>query len=149
MSLAQKSIESFAIMGSDAVSEYTGRGYISEVLEPIPDLRFVLAATAARADEVSERILDEKTVSIGTSYPRTANRCLKVRGTKFSLVDTNIVSGCVEAILYDDERSLDAIFELVQTGDSLEQNGLEIVRDAIEPVNLVKYQRLSQQMRIW
>ncbi len=68
-----------------------------------------------------------------TSYPETARRVLGFLG--LSIGSLEYVEGCVESEVA--ERDLVG-FELVQSGKSVRKNGLTILEDDLEQVNLMK-----------
>ncbi len=73
-------------------------------------------------------------IRLATSYPVCADRYLG-----YSLpITTEYVGGCVEAELLDRPDDFDGAFELIQSGDSVRQNGLEIVEDDIETIKLMR-----------
>lgn len=94
-------------------------------------LRFALIAR--KGSPVRDKLRADEPISIVTSYPRTANR----RIGEDRVADIQVVSGSVEAELVD-RPDIDAAFELVQSGDSVRQNGLWIVEDDIRYVFLNK-----------
>ncbi len=128
----------FALLGSDTIDEYQPLDISAETLEPVARLRFALAATAKNAGSVMKRIATGDRLRIGTSYPRTAATVLGRVGVTLSMDETTIVCGGVESLPWQTELGVDAIFELVQSGASLQQNGLVIVADSLQSVELLK-----------
>ncbi len=135
--LEYKQAGSFAIVGSDSVSEYAPKGDC-EPLEPVADLRFALIATSQRVRSVRSKARAGEPLRIGTSYPKTAGAVLASVGVNAVMDERTIVSGGVESLPWQPERGVDALFELVQSGESLRQNRLEIVADGLALVSLVK-----------
>jgi ATP phosphoribosyltransferase len=128
----QRNPSSIGYVGSDRMKEdgYTG---FSETIEPIVNtagqlLRFALIAQDPLT--VRAKMSGAEPLKLVTSYPLTAIR-LMGQNNKIGYV-----SGGIEAELRDDSNDYDAGFELVQSGDSVRQNKLEIVEDGIEFVTL-------------
>lgn len=122
---------SLGFVGSDRTKEDGYEGY-SESLGPVMNekqqaLRFALIAV--NADRIRSKLTNGDQLKIATSYPNVA-------ATMMPNTYTEYVVGCIEAELNDRWDTIDAGFELVQSGDSVRQNGLEIVEDDILPVNL-------------
>ncbi len=130
--------DAFALVGSDTFNEYQPQNIDAEVLEPIVGLRFALAATTENAGSIAKRIAVGDQLRIGTSYPRTAANVLGMAGVALSMDEMTIVSGGVESLPWQPELGVDAVFELVQSGVSLRQNGLVIVADDLQSVELLK-----------
>lgn len=122
-------------VGTDRIEEDGYRLY-SESRGPVSNdagqiLRFALIA---RSDSAARnKLRANEPLAIVTSYPRIAFRQLE--GTQLASLD--YVNGCIEAELID-RPDIDAAFELVQSGDSVRQNGLQIVEDDIQNVYLNK-----------
>lgn len=126
------------LVGSDAVGEVDLQGATTEKLEPVPGLRFALAVIAARAMTIESKIRAGEPMCIGTSYPQTALRVLGDVGVNAFVTERSLAKGGVEALPWQPELGVDAIVDLVQTGESLRQNGLVIIRDELETVDLLK-----------
>ena len=128
----QRDKSSVGYVGSDRINEdcYVGfREPIDMVVnEKGQPLRFALVATNALA--VRARLSKNEPLTVATSYPLTASRLLG------NMNSYTFVPGGVEGELRDREDEFDAGLELVQSGDSLRANGIEIVEDAIEYVTL-------------
>ena len=126
----QRNTASIGYAGSDRVNENGYDGFrisldpvINEKGQP---LRFALIAQNAL--ELRTKINRNEPLSIATSYPVTGARLLGSENT------FEYVSGTLEAELVDRIDEFDAGFELVQSGDSVQRNGVEIVEDGIEYV---------------
>jgi len=96
---------------------------------PIPDLRFTVAGLPERKDMYFWKQQEREPQLIGTSYPALAQRMYPA-GSRIVTA-----GGSVEALPYLVD-GMDAIVELVQSGESLRQNGLTIYEDNILPVEL-------------
>jgi ATP phosphoribosyltransferase len=121
---------SYGFVGSDRIAEDQCDWY-QETLEPIQNekgqpLRFALIARDA--DRLKAKLARSEPLSVITSYPTIALSKLGVKNT------VEYVGGCVEAEVLDRGEEVDAAFELVQSGDSVRENRLEIVEDDIEQV---------------
>lgn len=109
-----------------------GYGGFSETVEPVVNvknqpLRFALIAVDAL--NIRAKLRNNESVTIATTYPLTAARLMgSDNGIEY-------IPGGIEAELID-RPEIDCGFELVQSGDSVRQNGLQIVEDDIEPVML-------------
>lgn len=96
---------------------------------PIPDLRFAVAGVPERKDTYFQKLEQREPQCIGTSYPALARRMYPAG----SWIVT--AGGSVEALPYL-VNGMDAIVELVRSGESLRQNGLTIYEDNVLSVNL-------------
>ena len=125
--------ESRGLVGSDRLDEVGFDGYKESVGVVMNDnlqaLRFALIAQDA--DRCRAKLRAGEGLRLATSYPRAATR-------RFPGFELMYASGGIEAELLDQGASLDAAYELVQSGDSVRDNGLEIVEDCIEFVELVE-----------
>lgn len=118
-------------LGSDRLKEdgYTG---FSESVEPVMNakgqpLRFALIATNSL--KTRTKLINNEPLVIATSYPATTTRIMGPAN------EIEYVAGGLEAELID-RPEIDCAFELVQSGDSVRQNGLQIIEDDIESVTL-------------
>jgi ATP phosphoribosyltransferase len=99
-------------------------------------LRFALIARPG--SPATNKLRSGEPVSIVSSYPRTA---LERLGRE-RIASVENVRGCIEAELVD-RTDIDAAFELVQSGDSVRQNGLEIIEDDLRSVYLAMIRKSS------
>lgn len=125
----QRNPNSFGLVGSDTLNEIGFLGQ-REAIGPVEnadgrDLRFGLIAKRMRPYT--------QELPIVTSYPETARRVLGALG--LSIGSLEYVAGCVEAEV--GERDLIG-FELIQSGESVRDNGLVILEDNLDRVDLVK-----------
>lgn len=124
--------DSRGLVGSDRLDEMQFDGYKESVGIVMNDrqqaLRFALIAQ--NADRCRAKLRAGEGLRLATSYPRSAMR-------RFPDFEFMYASGGIEAELLDQGAGLDAAYELVQSGDSVRDNGLEIVEDCIEFVELV------------
>lgn len=125
---------SFGLLGSDAVSEFSGEGAEQLLLDPvmsIKGLRFAVATLPNRLDRFKRKVAGEEPLALGTAYPITLKKELGDRA-----LGAIVQGGAIES-LPEQYPDLDGIFELVRSGDSLRRQGLEIVEDDIAPVKLM------------
>lgn len=136
-SMVIKSIErdkaACGFVGSDRLKEDGYAGF-SETIEPVVNelgqpLRFGLIAIDAL--KVKAKLVSNQPLKIATTYPLTAARCLNL-----SAENIEYFPGSIEAELVDNQQEFDCGFELIQSGDSVRQNGLTVVEDDIEQVTL-------------
>ena len=139
-------IGALGLAGSDALTENPVPGARSETLLPIVNdrgqpLRFVLAACDTRqaVRRVESKIANNEPLRVATSYPNTAVRDLQEKLGINSLVPAvGRQTGGIEAVPWQYPDEIDAIFELVLSGDSLRDNELRIIEDDITSVDLCK-----------
>lgn len=110
----------------------------TEVLEPVAGLRFALASVASQVMAIEAKLQWGEPICIGTSYPRQALRALGQIGANAYVTERSMATGGVEAMPWQPELGVDAIVDLVQTGNSLRQNGLIVIRDELISVDLLK-----------
>lgn len=139
-------IGALGLAGSDALNESPVLGASSETLLPIVNdrgqpLRFVLATCATRqaVRRVESKIANNEPLRVATSYPNTAIRDLQEKlGIDSFIPAVGRQTGGIEAVAWQFPDEVDAVFELVQTGDSVRDNGLQIIEDDITSVDLCK-----------
>ncbi|MCB0876884.1 MAG: ATP phosphoribosyltransferase [Solirubrobacterales bacterium] len=129
------------ITGKDVLSEQNDRDVYELVDLGFGRCRMALAARAGGADlERAERRLG--LMRIATKYPRTANRWFERMGRQAEVIE---VKGSVE--LAPLVGLADGIVDLVDTGRTLAENGLEIVDEiAVSTARLVA-NRVAHKLR--
>lgn len=127
--------DQIGFLGSDTYGELTKEQQRNLVYTPLAEtaLRFTLAAPNESADRIAERIAAGKKVSIATSYPRTVRQLAKQNGLKLSTKRTMGGSVEVAPIMFED---IDAVVDLTDSGETLRQNGMTILRDNLGAVTL-------------
>jgi len=142
----------FGLAGSDALNENPNPNVMTTSLMPVLNeagqpLRFALATrdTAQDMMMVRSKITNNEPLKIATSFPNTAVRELARLGIWGVVSAANIEQGCVEGLLAERTATVDAIFEVVQSGNSVRQNGLVVLEDNIMPVMLMKVDRLAPE----
>jgi phosphoribosyl-ATP pyrophosphohydrolase len=122
-------------IGSDTYDELTRDRQRSISFSEVATtgLRFALEVRNESVDSVREKIVAGETLDIVTSYPKSARRCAGAVGTSLRVIAT--LGGSVEAApaLYADA---DGIVDLVDSGETACQNGLEIIVDNLLPVSI-------------
>jgi ATP phosphoribosyltransferase len=120
------------LAGTDKTNEDELENCSVELVSPIEGLRFALVTKPYLLDSLQRRMKDGDSVSIGTEYRKTAEKYLG----NISLIEWK---GKSEGMIdyYGPDR-IQGIFCLVRSGRSLEQNGLCIVEDDIERVQLAQ-----------
>lgn len=132
------------LAGSDKVNEdpgRLGRYYRMESVAAISGLRFALATKQGLVDEVRSRIDNAEPVRIGSEYPRTLARYFGCRPAKEWRGKSE---GMIDYYGSDD---IQAVFTLVDTGQTLKINELVIVEDDIEPVELLRVEAIAAAER--
>jgi len=128
----QREPGAWGFVGSDRVMENSYGGF-RETLEPVVNdkgqpLRFgLIAYNALRA---RAKLVGGDRLTIATSYPQIASSLLK------NTENIVYVPGCVEAELRDREKDVDMGFELIQSGDTVRDNDLEVIEDNIMQITL-------------
>ena len=122
-------------MGSDTYEELDQKTKCQMTYLPIAEtaLRFTLATSLDGAEDLRRKIGAREPISVATSYSRAACRFSEVIGTEV-LVRT-VMGGSIEAApkLFG---GLDGVIDLTDSGETLRQNGMEIVVDNLEQVTI-------------
>lgn len=120
------------LAGSDITNEACTTGLKADAVMAVKGLRFALATKPELVDAVTGRIANGDRVDIGTEYPATVVKTLGMSATK-------VWKGKSEGMIdYYGPNRIQAVFGLVQSGKTLETNGLVIVEDDIEQVNVMR-----------
>lgn len=138
-----RTTNSVGYVGTDRLEEENAQlcsenrgAIINEAEQP---LRFALIA---RSDSSARnKLRSGEPISIVSSYPRTA--LMQLGENRIASLEN--VTGCIEAELVD-RTDIDAAFELVQSGDSVRQNGLAIIEDDIRFVYLAMIRNPAYDM---
>ncbi|HSH18594.1 MAG TPA: hypothetical protein VK978_04375 [Candidatus Saccharimonadales bacterium] len=122
--------DGLGFMGNDTFIEIEKSTREGLVYQPVATTasRFVLAAVKGK-----DLLPSPTPLRIATSYPEVARMSLLTAGVNCGSVLK--MGGSVEAAPYIDP-TIDAIFDIVETGDTLRENGLEIVFDNLAPVKV-------------
>jgi ATP phosphoribosyltransferase len=133
---------SFGLIGSDYIDE-TGYNVSTETALPIVRLRFALATSETKKDRTIAKIKSGEPLTIGTSYPNTAIREMANIGLVGLFGPRSIQPGGIES-LPQEYSEIDAIFELVRSGNSIRNNELVILQDNIKSVDLMLVTKAEQ-----
>lgn len=123
---------SIGFIGSDTYGELPCGIQQDLVFAPIAfnGARFALAARRDRAWE-----LDGRRLRLATSYPNATERVMGRLGYPFTI--GLVLDGSVEAAPYLElDQPIDAVVDLVDTGETMKTMKLEILKDNLERVEL-------------
>lgn len=118
------------LVGADVTEEQQVLGLTGKAVATIAGLRYAWAGRPEIEKRFWTKLKYGDRPLVGTSYPNATR--IFFRGQ----VDISYTPGSAEALPYR-KPEIDAICELVQTGNSLRQNGLTIFSDNIAPVSLM------------
>lgn len=118
------------LVGADVTAEQEVMGLRGEAVACITGLRYALAGRPETAERFWTKLRDFGRPLVGTTYPNAT------RAFFGGLVEITYTPGSTEVLPYL-RPEVDAICELVRTGDSLTQNGLTIFQDNLAPVKLM------------
>lgn len=123
-------------MGSDVFSELslTLQKAMATQCIALTSLRFVLATNAQDLGRIETKVAQGTAINIATSNPRCAKQCALKLGCGLNTVTAP--GGSVEIAPLLDSR-VEAIVDLADSGNTLTENGLVIVRDNLLPVKLM------------
>jgi len=130
---------SFGLVGSDLMDE-TDYALMSESVCVVSNLRFALATSLDKSERTLSKIRYNEPITIGTSYPNTAMREMGKIGMIGQMNSRSVQPGGIEA-LPQEYPEIDAIFDLVRSGDTVRDNNLVIIEDDIRSVNLMLVRR--------
>jgi phosphoribosyl-ATP pyrophosphohydrolase len=127
---------SLGFMGSDTYTELDDRARSGITFTEVAQtgLRFALAARSEVVDSVRAKLQAQETVNIVTSNPRAAKQSVGALGGS-ALRIVQVVGGSVE-VAPQLLEGVDAVFDLVDSGRTLRENGLEIVTDDLMPISI-------------
>ncbi len=122
--------------GSDVLEELPLSTQEQLTIEPIVALagmRFGLVARNDRVGVAENKLNNGELLRISTGYPRIAERI--AARTNLPLKVEATATGLTEELLYQFPE-IDASIELIDTGRTLREYDLCLVRDNLQPVNL-------------
>lgn len=117
-------------MGSNVCAEQDLSDLNGEAVTAVNGLRYAIAGRAATRQRLRYKLLEGLPPVIGTSYPNAT------RAFFDGNVVVKFVKGSTEVLPYL-LPEVDGICDLVETGNSLRENGLEMFMDNVAPVNLI------------
>ena len=116
----EKGVADLGIVGKDTILENENDNEVYELLDlGFGKCKFSVAGVKGKNNYSKEEIL-----KVATKYPNIAKKYFKSRGQKIDIIKLN---GSVE--LAPIVGLSDVIVDLVETGNTLKANGLEIVED--------------------
>lgn len=116
----EKGVADLGIVGKDTILENENDNEVYELLDlEFGKCKFSVAGVKGKNNYAKEEIL-----KVATKYPTIARNYFKSRGQKIEIIKLN---GSVE--LAPIVGLSDVIVDLVETGNTLKANGLEIVED--------------------
>lgn len=120
-----------AFMGSDNFAELSRQESAGLAFEPVAlnGARFALQVRRDRAGEFDAG----RMLRVATSYPAVTRRALGRTGRPFAV--ELVVGGSVEAMPYLDP-AINAVVDIVQSGETARANGLAILEDNLERVEI-------------
>ncbi len=120
-------------IGSDSFGELTDRAQASLNFRPLADMavRFALASPKGNCKNVQKKLELGDTINVATSYPRATKSFVGQIGVPFKIVTSP--RGSIEALPFV-RNDVDAVIDLVKSGDTLRANGLNIVADNLGKV---------------
>lgn len=120
--------EQIGFMGSDTYQELTDKAQVGLNFKPLADIavRFALACPSGNVEAVQKKIEQGETINVATSYPRTTKSFVAQLGSPLRVVASP--RGSVEAMPFV-RSDIEAVVDLVKSGDTLRANGQEIVVD--------------------
>ncbi|WP_434799573.1 ATP phosphoribosyltransferase [Terrisporobacter vanillatitrophus] len=116
----EKGVADLGIVGKDTILENENDNEVYELL----DLGFGKCKFSVAGVKGENNYSREETLKVATKYPTIAKNYFKSRGQKIEIIKLN---GSVE--LAPIVGLSDVIVDLVETGNTLKANGLEIVED--------------------
>jgi len=127
--------KSLGFLGSDTYEQFPEQVKAGLTFEEIGvnGVRFAFAARRDRLEEVRTKMARGDTLNIVTSYPATSRECAGTLGSAVRIVATPGGSVEVAPTLMPE---IDGVIDLVDSGNTLLANGLEIVRDNLQSVRL-------------
>ncbi len=130
----EKGVADLGIVGKDTILENENDNEVYELL----DLGFGKCKFSIAGIKGKNNYTREETLKVATKYPRIAKNYFKSRGQKIEIIKLN---GSVE--LAPIVGLSDVIVDLVETGNTLKANGLEILEDMCSISSRIIVNRVS------
>ena len=134
----EKGVADLGIVGKDTILENENDNEVYELL----DLGFGKCKFSVAGVRGKNNYLKEETLKVATKYPTIAKNYFKSRGQKIEIIKLN---GSVE--LAPIVGLSDVIVDLVETGNTLKANGLEIVEDMCNISSRIIANRVSYKFK--
>ena len=125
--LLGRDTNALGFMGDDRFEELSATVRADLGFVPVIEthISFAIAAKSDRAQETSEAIRGGSTLTIATSYPNRVQVVAEELG--FGISEIVELGGSVESA-QDDDPSIDAIFDIVDSGNTLRENDMAIIQ---------------------
>lgn len=134
----EKGVADIGIVGKDTILENENDNEVYELLDlGFGKCKFSVAGVKGKNNYSKEQIL-----KVATKYPTIAKNYFKSRGQKIEIIKLN---GSVE--LAPIVGLSDVIVDLVETGNTLKANGLEIVEDMCNISSRIIVNRVSYKFK--
>lgn len=134
----EKGVADIGIVGKDTILENENDNEVYELLDlGFGKCKFSVAGVKGKNNYSKEEIL-----KVATKYPTIAKNYFKSRGQKIEIIKLN---GSVE--LAPIVGLSDVIVDLVETGNTLKANGLEIVEDMCNISSRIIVNRVSYKFK--
>ena len=130
----EKGVADLGIVGKDTILENESDNEVYELL----DLGFGKCKFSVAGVKGKNNYSKEETLKVATKYPHIAKNYFKSRGQKIEIIKLN---GSVE--LAPIVGLSDVIVDLVETGNTLKANGLEIIEDMCNISSRIIVNRVS------
>lgn len=134
----ENGVADLGIVGKDTILENENDNEVYELL----DLGFGKCKFSVAGMKGKNNYSKEETLKVATKYPRIAKNYFKSRGQKIEIIKLN---GSVE--LAPIVGLSDVIVDLVETGNTLKANGLEIVEDMCNISSRIIANRVSYKFK--
>lgn len=134
----ENGVADLGIVGKDTILENENDNEVYELL----DLGFGKCKFSVAGIKGKNNYSKEETLKVATKYPHIAKNYFKSRGQKIEIIKLN---GSVE--LAPIVGLSDVIVDLVETGNTLKANGLEIVEDMCNISSRIIANRVSYKFK--
>ena len=134
----ENGVADLGIVGKDTILENENDNEVYELL----DLGFGKCKFSVAGIKGKNNYSKEETLKVATKYPHIAKNYFKSRGEKIEIIKLN---GSVE--LAPIVGLSDVIVDLVETGNTLKANGLEIVEDMCNISSRIIANRVSYKFK--
>ena len=134
----ENGVADLGIVGKDTILENENDNEVYELL----DLGFGKCKFSVAGIKGKNNYSKEETLKVATKYPHIAKNYIKSRGQKIEIIKLN---GSVE--LAPIVGLSDVIVDLVETGNTLKANGLEIVEDMCNISSRIIANRVSYKFK--
>lgn len=134
----EEGVADIGIVGKDTILENESDNEVYELL----DLKFGKCKFSVAGLKGKNTYLREERLKVATKYPNIAKKYFKAKGQKIDIIKLN---GSVE--LAPIVGLSDVIVDLVETGNTLKANGLEILEDMCNISSRIIANRVSYKFK--